>query len=149
MDLPHRPKVAIVEDDGTMAYLLDEVCRTAGYEVVGRAASASDALEMLREQSPDYLILDFNLDGQRNGLEVLTAAKKQEPGLFSILITAWDINDIASRIGYAQPDRILRKPVMPQLLVELLKSATAARQEMAATEPASIAVRPAAPGTTH
>lgn len=127
MNDTHRPTVAIVEDDGTMSYLLDEICKSAGCEVIGRVASAGAALELLGETVPDYLILDFKLDGQRNGLDLLQVAKQGNPDLFSIMITAWDINDIASRMDHFQPDRILRKPVTPHVLIALLEATTAAR----------------------
>lgn len=130
MNAALRPKVAIVEDDGAMAYLFSEICMAAGCEVVGMAASADEALEILAANPADYLILDFGLNGERNGLELLAVAKQAYPDLFTILITAWDINDIAARLGHARPDRIMRKPVHTHLLIELLQNASAARSDM-------------------
>lgn len=127
-----RPTVAIVEGDEQMSYLLSEICRTAGYEVTGRAATAGPAIELINQRCPDCLILDFGLGGRRNGLELLIEARGIRPDIFSILVTAWDINDIAARIDLdvARPDRILRKPVHPRVLIELLEKTAAARRQM-------------------
>jgi DNA-binding NarL/FixJ family response regulator len=124
-----QPKVAIVEDDEILAFMLDETCKSAGCNVVGRAANAADALKLLRDAPPDFLILDFALDGEHDGLELLETVKAASPDLFTILVTGWDINDIAARLEGIQPDRILRKPVMPHVLTNLIETSFAARQD--------------------
>ena len=124
-----QPKVAIVEDDEILAFMLDETCKSAGCQVVGRAANARDALRLLHDAPPDFLILDFALDGDLDGLEVLEAVKKASPEMFTILVTGWDLNDIAARLDGIEPDRILRKPVMPHVLTSLIETSFAARQD--------------------
>ena len=104
-----------------MAMLLGEICAAAELECVGIASSAGEGIEMVATHEPDYLIVDFNLSGQRNGLELVEEAKRHHPNLFTIMITAWDINDIAGKIYLQQPDRILRKPVTPHVLIDLLR----------------------------
>lgn len=128
--------VAIVEDDILMALLLEEICRNAGYRIVGQAKDVRSALPMLERESPDILLLDFKLGGERNGLDLIDRVKRPCPDMFTIMITAWDINDIASRIEGAQPDRILRKPVHPATLTKIMN---------ACPKPAgSVAIDPAA-----
>jgi hypothetical protein len=39
------------------------------------------------------------LDGERDGLELLEQAKRILPSLFTVMITGWDLNDIAGRMG--------------------------------------------------
>ena len=130
-----QPKVAIVEDDEILAFMLDETCSSAGCKVVGRAANAQDALQIVRDTPPDFLILDFALDGDHDGIELLETIKRTRPEIFTILVTGWDINDIAARLDGIQPDRILRKPVMPHVLTGLIESSFAARQDRGSREP--------------
>lgn len=113
-------KVAIVEDDPTMALLLEETCRMAGWTAIGTATTMGGGLDILDFHRPECLILDFRLEGTETGLDLIAAARKQQPDLFTILITAWDINDLATMIGPDKPDRILRKPVMAKTLAEIL-----------------------------
>ena len=121
------PRIAIVEDDGTLAFMLDEMCKSAGYEVVGCVGNAADALTLADREKPDVAILDFNLDGGLNGLELIGELKKDHPETGTILVTGWDINDIASRMEGVQPDRILRKPVSPHVLTEVIEQISAMR----------------------
>ena len=116
-------RIGIIEADDVMALLLEEVCRTAGHQVLGVARSAESARPLIERGRPDCLLLEFSLGGQRNGLELLEQAKRTLPSLFSMMITAWDINDIADRMGAVQPDRILRKPVHADTLVRILDGA--------------------------
>ena len=114
------PSVAIVEDDGTLAFMMDEMCRSAGLNVVGCVGNADDAVALVERERPDILLLDFNIDGDRNGLELIGEVKNIHPQMRTVLVTGWDINDIASRMEGTQPDRILRKPVLPHVLMEVV-----------------------------
>jgi DNA-binding NarL/FixJ family response regulator len=120
--------VAIVEDDAVLAHLLEEVCRTSGYEIVGRAREGGSAVSMVDHERPDCLLLGYDLGSDLNGLEVIERVKRRHPSIFTVMITAWDINDIASRIDRSPPDRILRKPVHTETLVKVLAGAERARR---------------------
>ena len=119
--MPERaPSIAIVEDDATLAFMMEEMCRSAGLDVVGCVTNVEDAVTLVKTQTPDILLLDFNLDGDRNGLELIGDVKAIHPAMRTVLVTGWDINDIAARMEGAQPDRILRKPVLPHVLMDVV-----------------------------
>lgn len=59
-----HPTVLLVEDDPLLAMDVEAVLRGAGYEVLGPAGSAADALSILREETPDVAILDIHLGGE-------------------------------------------------------------------------------------
>ena len=105
-----------------MAWLLEEVCRSSGHQTVGTAPTAGSAIPLIERERPDCLLLDYMLEGERDGLELLRQAKDILPSLFTIMITGWDVNDIAGRMGTIQPDRILRKPLHTDTLVAILNS---------------------------
>src|SRR5690348_10056533 len=67
MDNSPCGRVAIVEDDALMAQFLEETLEDAGYEVVGMAATADDAVSLIGWQRPDLALLDIRLRGRRNG----------------------------------------------------------------------------------
>lgn len=56
--------VLIVEDDAVLAMDLAQSVREAGLEVVGPAASTSEALELLKQGQPEIAILDINLGNE-------------------------------------------------------------------------------------
>lgn len=115
---PHR--VIVVDDDPINAMLLAEICNAAAWEVSGCASCTVDAIEMVRQCKPRCLIVDYKLDGDRTGLDLIADVKAHSPDLFTIMVTGWDINDIASQIDGPQPDRILRKPIPPHILMDML-----------------------------
>jgi CheY-like chemotaxis protein len=129
-------KIAIVEDDAVMALLLEEVCRIGRHEVVGVALKARSAISVIERHRPDCLLLDFSLDGEIDGLQLLERAVQIHRPLFSVMITAWDINDIAHRITAAQPDRLLRKPLRTETLIGILE-----RQRQVLENPRSATAR--------
>lgn len=112
--------VAIAEPDAIMSLLLKEVCRTSGYEVVGRARDERSATSLIDRERPDFLLFEYQLGDGSNGLDLLAHAKRRCPALFAIMITAWDIHDIAGRRNAVQPDRILRKPVHTDTLLQAM-----------------------------
>ena len=112
--------VIVVDDDPINAMLLSEICTAAGWAVCGCAASSREALDTLRRSDPACMIIDYKLDGEKTGLDLNYAVKAVRPDLFTIMVTGWDINDIAAQIDGPQPDRILRKPIPPNILMDML-----------------------------
>src|ERR1700759_988745 len=63
-------RVAIVEDDADIASFIEETLEIGGYEVVGKAATAGDAISLIARHRPDIALLDIRLIGRRNGIDV-------------------------------------------------------------------------------
>ncbi|MEO1969362.1 MAG: response regulator [Sphingomonadaceae bacterium] len=114
--------VIVVDDDPINAMLLTEICNAADWNVSGCASSSREAMAMLRQSDPCCMIIDYKLDGEKTGLDLNYEVKRARPGLFTIMVTGWDINDIAAHIDGPQPDRILRKPIPANILMDLLDS---------------------------
>ena len=114
------PRIAIVEDDELLSFLFEETCKSAGLQVAWNARGVNDALAMLANDEPDVLLLDFALDGERDGIELLAATDRCHPGLTTILATGWDYGRLAARIDFVAPDHLLQKPVLPSVLASTL-----------------------------
>lgn len=56
-------KVLLVEDDAIIAMDMEMSLSDAGWEVIGPAATAEAALDMIAKTRPDVAILDFNIRG--------------------------------------------------------------------------------------
>lgn len=57
-------KVLVVEDEVTVALLLEDMLMDLGHEVVGLATRLQQAVQMAERTEIDLAILDINLDGQ-------------------------------------------------------------------------------------
>jgi CheY-like chemotaxis protein len=60
------PRVLIVEDEFLIASLIEDMVTGLGYSVAGVAVTVAEALKEFSELNFDVVLLDINLDGQRN-----------------------------------------------------------------------------------
>lgn len=111
----------MVDPDRMNCMLLREICHAEGWNVVGCAHAVPDGLTLLARGRPDYLITEYKFEARSTGLDLIAQAKCLLPELFCVMLTAWDINDVAAHVTAHQPDRILRKPVPPHVLMDLLE----------------------------
>ena len=116
------PIVAVVDRDTTNCMLLREICQASAWRVAGCAESVEEGLALVVRTRPACLITEYKFDGAETGLDLIARAKRAVPGLITVLLTAWDINDVAAHVARHPPDRILRKPVPPHMLMDLLES---------------------------
>jgi DNA-binding response OmpR family regulator len=108
-------KIAIIEDDATIARLVELELMHAGYEVI-RFGDGESALLELGSASPDLVLLDVMLPGA-DGLAVAKAIRDQGLGMPILMLTARaETQDVV--MGFdAGADDYLRKPFeVPELL---------------------------------
>ena len=86
-------RVLIVDDERSMRELLSIVLRRDGYEVLA-AADGRAAIDVLKRERVDVLITDIRMP-EVTGVEVLAEAKKIDPGIICIIMTAFASTDTA------------------------------------------------------
>ena len=90
-DAPAR--VLVVDDERSMRELLTIVLKRDGYEVLV-AEDGARAIELLKKQRVDILITDIRMP-QISGVDVLREAKRIDPEIVSIVMTAFASTDTA------------------------------------------------------
>jgi two-component system response regulator HydG len=65
-----KTKVLIVEDQYIEAKNLTLILERAGYQVSGIARSANEALKIVEEEYPDFVLLDIYLQGKLTGIDL-------------------------------------------------------------------------------
>ncbi|GIO45152.1 response regulator [Paenibacillus apis] len=80
-------KVLIVDDQNGIRILLMEVFSSEGYRTY-QAANGKLALEIVRGESPDLVLLDMKIPGM-DGLEILRHIKEVNPDIKVIMMTAY------------------------------------------------------------
>jgi CheY-like chemotaxis protein len=58
-------KALVVEDEGVIAFMLEDMLREIGCEIVAWAANLRSACEAARTASFDFALLDVNLGGEQ------------------------------------------------------------------------------------
>ncbi|HEV2054501.1 MAG TPA: response regulator [Methylomirabilota bacterium] len=103
-----RTRILIVDDAGSVVVLCVNVLQALGYAVKG-ANRGEAAIEMLRKESFDLMVLDYKMPGM-SGFEVFEQARPLHPNMAVVLVTGHGTPDIvneANRLGF---NAILLKP---------------------------------------
>jgi DNA-binding response OmpR family regulator len=118
-DQPSRSRILVVEPDGAMACLLQEILSLEGYSVEV-TNSADDALHMARDLQPDLILLESNLVDRRMdgwGLCRVMKEDKDLSNIWVVMVTSHPDQSLALESG---ADLYLPKPFdMPMLLSEV------------------------------
>jgi two-component system response regulator PilR (NtrC family) len=86
-------RVLVVDDERSMRELLSIVLKRDGYDVLV-AENGKTAVELLKRQRIDILITDIRMP-EMSGVDVLREAKLIDPGIVSIVMTAFASTDTA------------------------------------------------------
>lgn len=115
-------KILVVDDDPGNREVLEELLRLRGHPVV-TAASGPEALELVKKDPPDLVLLDVTMPGM-SGYEVCEALRA-EPAtrlLPIVIITALEGQEEKIRAIEAGADDFLNKPISPTELIARVKS---------------------------
>lgn len=123
-------KIAIVEDDLIIAASLVELLEESGYRVAEPATRYSEAIQLLEQEEPDLLLLDINLPGRLDGVDVARTARDNF-GLPFIFLTANTDFETISRARELRPAAFLAKPVTRAQLYATIETAIHAVQHEA------------------
>ncbi|WP_018133429.1 response regulator [Effusibacillus pohliae] len=81
-------RLVIVEDDPMVMEVNSEfVARIAGYQLVGKAFTGAEAVQVIERAKPDLVLLDYFLP-DRDGLSILKDIRRRELPVVVILLTA-------------------------------------------------------------
>jgi DNA-binding LytR/AlgR family response regulator len=68
-------RVLIVEDDFSFGLELSMLVEEIGFQVLGMLENSDDALALIKQSTPDVILMDIDIKGSMNGLELAAAIK--------------------------------------------------------------------------
>ncbi|TXB67596.1 response regulator transcription factor [Phaeodactylibacter luteus] len=104
-----RVKVLIVEDDPVTAQDIQESLLAYHFEIAGVAYSLAQAQALLRQAKPTIALLDINLSGGLEGLE-LARALRSHYGVPFLFLTSYAHGHIIEQAKRLQPVGFILKP---------------------------------------
>lgn len=107
---PRRLRAVIVEDEPIVAMNLEMLLEDLDADVVGIAMCAADACALVQTHKPDFVTMDINLKGDRDGVSAAIEIFKTY-GVRSIFISSY--SDLATQ-KRAEPCRAIawiKKPI--------------------------------------
>ena len=104
-----KPKIGVVEDEMVIA---DTIClnlRKLGYNTSTPSPNYHRAIKMMEEEKPDLMLIDINLGGEKDGVDLALYVREHYP-IPLIFLTA--NSDVATleRAKSATPDGYIVKP---------------------------------------
>jgi DNA-binding NarL/FixJ family response regulator len=116
------PRILIVEDDYLVALELQAGLAHAGFDVVGVAMSAREAINLAKSAQPALAIVDVRIAGTRDGVETAIELFR-DYGIRSIFATAHADAETRARAQPASPLAWLAKPYSASRLIPLIRDA--------------------------
>jgi CheY-like chemotaxis protein/CHASE3 domain sensor protein len=113
----HEPFVVIVEDDKNFANILQDYARDHGFKSV-MVSEGTHAVEIIKEQQPDAVILDIMLPG-KDGWQILKELKQDETTLHIPVHLMSAGEAAANRVRKEGAISFLKKPVNTETLDKL------------------------------
>lgn len=97
-------RVLVVEDEAIIGMMIEDMLLEIGCKAVEAAASVEGALDFLAGESPDFAILDINLNGARSDQVASTLKSRGVPFVF---VSGYDAQGVDPAFS---DTRILQKP---------------------------------------
>ena len=94
-------RILIVDDTDHVRDMLVNILEIQGFEIVGQAASADEALERADEDRPDVVVMDYKMPGT-DGVEATRALRERHPDVSVILYSAYltdELREAAKEAG--------------------------------------------------
>jgi DNA-binding NarL/FixJ family response regulator len=115
-------KILIIEDEPVIAENISMYLNNADFTVSGIAYDDEEAMNQLRNNTPDAVILDINLDSAIDGIQIADYINKnlQLPFLF---LTSYSDKETLQRAKVVEPSGYIVKPFNGQTLLASLEIA--------------------------
>ena len=115
-------RILIAEDDFLVASQMEAALAQAGFEVIGIASSADQALDLAAAERPALVVMDVRLNGTRDGIDAALELFATH-GIRCVFATAHQTAETRTRAQPANPLRWLAKPYTMLSLVDTVRRA--------------------------
>lgn len=116
-------RILIVEDEVLIADLLHRYLLAFGHEVVGKAASYQEAIELYQSEQPDLVLLDIRLQGEKTGVDVACFIQEQDHQVPYIYLSSQLDRRSLDRARQTFPAGYLTKPIQKNSLYTTIEMA--------------------------
>jgi len=115
-------KIGIVEDELIIAEALRQMLVSMGYLTTEIATRYSEAVDMIESEKPDLVLLDINLAGQLDGVDLAYVIRKNFNTPIIFLTANTDPKTI-QRVKQVNPSAFLAKPISKEQLFSAIEIA--------------------------
>lgn len=130
-------RILVVDDDSGLRLSVKSTLKSAGNFLVEEAFDGIDAMEKVKNQNFDAVLLDVDMP-RMSGLETLRAIKEHDPSIIVIIMTAYATIDDAVKAVQDGAYNYVAKPVDKEDLIQMMAQAMEAHSlisDVAASAP--------------
>ncbi len=106
----------IVEDELLIAETIKLYLEERGHNVVGMAISYEEAIQLLKETTPDIVLLDIRLYGQKSGIDVANHLLNSDQSIPYIIVSSQYDSKIIEDAMHAGAVGYITKPISKESL---------------------------------
>ena len=107
-------RILVVDDERSMREMLGILLRRDGHDLTV-AESGGEAIALLQKQSFDLVVSDVKMPDV-SGVEVIRVARRLNPGIIAIMITAYGSRELIAEVGELGVDDYVEKPFNVEVL---------------------------------
>ncbi|MGB7969646.1 MAG: response regulator [Methanobacterium sp.] len=123
-----RSKIIIVEDEIIIALDLKLRLENLGYEVIYTAFNGEDAIKRTGETNPDLVLMDIQLNGEMDGINVAQQIRSLYNIPFIYLTGSYE-NSLLERAKQTDPVGFINKPFDESEIQSLIENAMSQKQD--------------------
>jgi two-component system OmpR family response regulator len=121
MEIKQQPRIFIVEDNLLYQQLIAKELESLSGEIYFYTKGES-CLEDL-DKNPSIIVLDFELEGEINGLDTMIEIRKYNPSIYIILFSnKKDLNSYANVANYGSFDFLEKREKSFRLLKQMINT---------------------------
>ncbi len=102
-------KIIIIEDEALIAIEIQSTLEMLGYEVVGHCMNGDEALDLFASTVADLILLDINIKGSLNGIDLAGIIRKKYSVPF-VFITSYTDRGTLEKAKTVMPYGYILKP---------------------------------------
>lgn len=102
--------VIIVEDEPLSAMFIERIVTQMGHQIVGIYKDSDSALKAIKQDNPDVVFMDINIDGSLDGISVIKKLELHKE-TDVIYVSSYSDSDIIEEALSTNPYNYLIKPI--------------------------------------
>ena len=115
-------RALIVDDSKFMRRIIRETLESGGYEIAAEAVNGYEAIDLYKQESPDFVTMDVTMMG-KDGLKAVDDIVAIDPNAKIIVISALGELTLRNSKGIGIPAKgFLQKPFEKEQLLDLVRS---------------------------
>lgn len=120
-----KPRVLLVDDDPGILETMSDILSLEGHEI-DVADCGEEAVRLCAREDYDFALLDIRMPGM-DGVATLRKIKSMNPSMRVVMITGFDVGELASQAIAEGAEAVFRKPLDVASFLPLLLTSTRRR----------------------